>query len=106
MSLTNEERMLVNSEIQTRGKNTLLAYILLLFLGTLGIHRFYLDRTATAVAQLVLTVVGWMTAILVVGFFFLAIVWVWMIVDLFLVPAIISEENDKLEKKVISTLNR
>lgn len=41
MNLTTEERMLINSEIQAKGKNTLVAYILWFFLGSLGIHRFY-----------------------------------------------------------------
>ena len=106
MDLTNEERMLVNSEIQRRGKSTLVAYLLLIFLGTLGIHRFYLGRTGTAVTQLVLTIIGWLTAIILIGFALLAVVWVWVIVDLFLVPGIIEAENDKLEKDVISTLKK
>src|SRR5690625_5807150 len=74
MALTTEERLLVNSEVQKRGKNILLAYILLIFLGTLGIHRFYLGKTGSAVAQLVLTIVGWMTVVLIIGFIPLVVV--------------------------------
>lgn len=104
--LTNEERILVSSELSRKGKNIVLAYILLIFLGSLGIHRFYLGRTGTAIAQLILSIVGWVTAIIIIGFIPLAIVGIWLIIDLFLVPGIIRSENDKIEKEIINSLNR
>lgn len=70
-----------------------IAYILWLFLGTLGIHRFYLGRTGTGITQLVLSLVGWATALLLIGFVFLAVVWVWVIVDAFLIPGMTREAN-------------
>lgn len=70
-----------------------IAYVLWLFLGTLGVHRFYLGRTGTGIAQLVLSLVGWATAILLVGFVFLAVVWVWVIVDAFLIPSMTRSAN-------------
>lgn len=73
-----------------------IAYILWLFLGTLGIHRFYLGHNGSAVAQLVLTVIGWATAILLVGFVFLAVVWVWVIIDAFLMPGLVREANGQM----------
>ena len=36
------------------GKNMVVAYLLWWFLGTLGIHRFYLDRPKTGLVQLLL----------------------------------------------------
>lgn len=106
MHLTNEERMLVNSEVSRKGKNMLLAYILLIFLGTLGIHRFYLGKTGSAITQLVLTLVGWATAVFVIGFVPLFIVGAWVLVDLFLVPGIVNSANDEVEREVISSLNK
>lgn len=70
-----------------------IAYVLWLFLGTLGVHRFYLGHNGTGATQLVLTVIGWATAIILVGFALLAIVWVWVIVDAFLIPAMTRESN-------------
>lgn len=106
MGLTNEERMLVNSELQRKGKNMGLAYILLIFLGSLGIHRFYLGRKGSAITQLVLTIVGWLTVAILIGAIPLLVVGVWLIADLFLIPGIIRDENDKTEKEIISTLNK
>jgi len=106
MALTTEERLLVNSEVQKRGKNILLAYILLIFLGTLGIHRFYLGKTGSAVAQLVLTIVGWMTVVLIIGFIPLVVVGIWAIVDLFLVPGIIRQQNEEVEREITQELER
>lgn len=104
MQLTNEEKLLVSSEMNRRGKNMLLAYILLIFLGTLGIHRFYIGKTGSAIAMLILTLVGWITAILIVGFVFVGISAVWAFVDLFLVPKMIEEANSKMEKQLIAEI--
>ena len=40
-------------------KSKIVAGLLGLFLGTLGVHNFYLGYTGKAVAQLLLTLIGW-----------------------------------------------
>ena len=62
-------------------KQKLVAGLLQLFLGTLGIGRFYTGHTGIAVTQLVLTVVGWVTAIIFVGFVLIFGVAIWAFVD-------------------------
>ncbi|WP_075893003.1 TM2 domain-containing protein [Actinomyces provencensis] len=63
-------------------KNMVVAVLLALFLGTLGIHNFYLGYTQKGVIQLVLTVVGWATSWLLVGLVAVLAVAVWVIVDI------------------------
>jgi TM2 domain-containing membrane protein YozV len=82
----------------------LLAYVLLIFLGSLGIHRFYLDRKGSAIAQLLLSVIGWITVFIIIGFIPLAIVYIWLFVDLFLIPGMVNRENEIIEKEIIQSL--
>ena len=43
----------------SQGKSKMAAGLLGIFLGSLGIHNFYLGYTGKAIAQLLLTVIGW-----------------------------------------------
>lgn len=70
-----------------------LAYVLLLLIGGLGIHRFYVGDTASGITILILTLVGWATSVIAVGFILLAVAGVWLLVDLFLVPSIVDTAN-------------
>ncbi|KAE8764127.1 TM2 domain-containing protein [Georgenia thermotolerans] len=65
-------------------KSRLLTAVLASFFGHLGVHNFYLGYTGTAVAQLVLGIVGWLTSFIIVGFFILVPLWIWVIVELIL----------------------
>jgi TM2 domain-containing membrane protein YozV len=79
--------------VHAPAKELAVAYLLLLLLGTVGAHRFYLGRPGTAVAMLALTIIGVMTTIVLVGFLPLTAVAVWWFVDLFLTPGMVREEN-------------
>ncbi len=70
-----------------------IAYALWLFLGQVGLHRFYLNRVGSGVAQLLLGIVGWATVWVVIGFIPLAILWIWLFVDLFLTASMVREAN-------------
>lgn len=63
-------------------KSMVVAILLALFLGTFGIHNFYLGYSQKGIIQLVLTIVGWATSWLIVGVFALIGVAVWVIVDI------------------------
>lgn len=78
----------------------MIAYLLWFFLGTIGGHRFYLGKNGSAITLLLLSVFGWATTWLLIGFIPLAIVWVWTFVDLFLISGMIKEENDKAKREV------
>ncbi|RDB45860.1 TM2 domain-containing protein, partial [Tsukamurella tyrosinosolvens] len=57
------------------------AGLLQIFLGGWGIGRFYLGSTSIAVTQLVLTVIGIVTSIILIGFVILIGVGIWALVD-------------------------
>jgi TM2 domain-containing membrane protein YozV len=67
-------------------KQASVAYVLWFFLGYFGAHNFYLGRTGTAVAQLLLTLT-------IVG---VAITFFWTLVDAFLIPGWVRRENSLL----------
>lgn len=66
-------------------KSKVVAAVLAFFLGTLGIHNFYLGYTSRAVCQLVLTIIGYVTAILLIGFLFLFCVGIWAFVEFIMI---------------------
>jgi len=70
------------AKAQALSKSNGVAYLLWFFLGMFGAHRFYMDQKH-GVTMLVLTIVGILTGILVIGYLILLGVWVWWIVDAF-----------------------
>ena len=51
------------------GKSKVAAGLLAIFLGSLGIHKFYLGQTGQGLVFLILWLVAWPLTLLVVGFF-------------------------------------
>jgi TM2 domain-containing membrane protein YozV len=82
--LSNDTRALMLFEANK--KTALVAYLLWFFVGALGGHNFYLKRTGVAVTQLILslTVIG-----LVITVF-------WVLIDAFLIPGWIRNQNNLL----------
>ena len=74
-------------------KSMLAAYLLLIFLGQFGLHRFYLNKPGSAIAQLLLAIVGWATSWIGIGFVFLGILGIWVFIDLFLTVGMVREAN-------------
>ena len=64
-------------------KSKVAAALLSFFLGMFGIHRFYLGRVGSGVAMLVLSIIGWLTTGIIVGFVLLFVVGIWDVVDFF-----------------------
>ena len=87
-------------EYDARKKSSLLAYLAWFFLGGLGVHRFYLGRTGSGVAQLLLTVFGWLTFALGIGMVLIVGLGVWLFVDLFLVAGWVGEYNLALARSL------
>jgi TM2 domain-containing membrane protein YozV len=71
-----------------RRLNPVIAYLLCIFLGILGLHRFYLRRTGSGLAMLLVTVLTAGAGLLVTL--------PWAVVDLFLIPGIIRQEDARV----------
>ena len=77
-------------------KSVLVAYLLWWFLGSFGAHRFYLGKTGSAVAMLIIMLVSIPAMFILIGFVGVAAIGVWWIVDAFLIPGIAKIHNMKL----------
>ena len=106
-------------EYDANKKSALVAYLLLWLLGWLGIHRFYLGRTGSAVGMLCLTIggsvllfiglgaaaagvqagdaMGAAGGIAIIAYIAIAI---WLFVDLFLVPGMVRRYNNDLIQRL------
>jgi len=82
--LSNDARVLMLYEANK--KTALVAYLLWFFLGLFGAHNFYLGRTGVAVAQLILSLI-------LVG---MIITIFWVLVDAFLIPSWVRQQNNLL----------
>ena len=82
--LSNDARAMMLFEANK--KTALIAYLLWFFVGLFGGHNFYLGRIGVAVAQLILsiTVVGMVITVF------------WVLVDAFLIPGWIRNQNNLL----------
>ncbi len=69
-------------------KSTGASYLLWFFLGGFGAHRFYLGRTGSGIGMLLLGLLGWIPLFL--GW---AVLGIWWLIDAFLIPDIIRQEN-------------
>ena len=79
-------------EYQDEKKSLAVAYVLWAAVGPFGGHRFYLGRTGSAVAMLVLT-------LSLVGFI---VAFIWWIVDAVLIPGIVQELNRELLEDIMA----
>ncbi len=92
--LTDSQKMLIEQRISNEKPSEAVAYLLCIFVGLLGAHRFYLGHIASGVAMLILTLTF-------VGIFISAI---WNIVDLFLIKSMINDKTTALRTKITAEI--
>lgn len=80
----------IETRIANEAPNATPAFLLCLFLGMIGAHRFYLGRKFSGFLQLLisLTVIGLVVTI------------PWAIIDLFLIGGICREEREKMRQQL------
>ena len=77
-------------------RSALLAYVLWFFLGYFGLHRFYLGRITSGVAQLALTLVSGALVVVLVGYLGLGLAGLWWLIDALLIPGMTRGYNERL----------
>lgn len=100
MTLTTQQQMLIEQRVTNEAKSTGAAYLIWLFLGGLGGHRFYLGRGGSGAVMLILTIVGALTLVVGIGAVFLIIVGIWALIDAFLIPGMIQAHKDKIRQSL------
>lgn len=85
-----QQQILIEQRIANAKPSTGVAYLLAIFLGVFGAHRFYLKRTGSAVAMLLLTITV----------FGLVVTSIWALVDLFLIPGMIRDDMDEMRRRL------
>ena len=86
--LTQQELLILQSEVDKKGKKKAPAWLLWLFTGGIGGHRYYMGDIGYAVAM-TLTLGG-------LGF--------WALIDGFLINGTIERKNEELERDIMVTL--
>ena len=87
-------------EYEAQRKSVLVAYLLWFFLWFLAGHRFYAGKPLSAIGQLLLHAIGWATAVILVGYVFLAIWAVWWVIDALLIPGWIRDRNMEIVRSL------
>ncbi|MQT13776.1 TM2 domain-containing protein [Segnochrobactrum spirostomi] len=84
MGLSTQDEILIETRVANDGPNVVLAYVFWFFLGIVSAHRFYLGRPGSAILQ-ILT-------------YFIAIGFVWWVVDLFLIPRLVWDKQERIRQ--------
>ena len=87
--LTSQELSILQMELEKRGKNKMVMYLLWVFTGGIGGHRFYLGDTGYAVAMLF---INWATC------------GIWSLVDVFLIGKRLETLNANVEQQIINEI--
>lgn len=81
-------------------KSVLIAYVLWFFLGFLGGHRFYMGKTGTAIAQLLMFLSAIVTSVILIGgLIFIALI-IWVLIDAFRIPGWVTAYNSYLAYRI------
>ena len=100
-NLTDKQVSIFNGEIERNKKSTATAYLLLIFLGAIGAHKFYLKKPVWGVLYLIFCIIGWLTIAIGIGAFILTILGIALLVDIFKIPNQIKKHEDEIIKELL-----
>lgn len=83
-------------EYDANKKSVIVAYILWFLLGAIGAHRMYAGRWISGLIILAISAVSAVLWIIALGWITSWIVGLWLIIDIFLIPGMIRDYNNRL----------
>ncbi|MDO5532893.1 TM2 domain-containing protein [Sutterella sp.] len=120
--LPTDVRLLIEAQVANEKRETLTAYVLWFFFGTLGIHHRYLGRMKDATRYLIAGAVGWTglifgvslgssaytsqdtdiaMAVLIVGLVGLGLVGICLLLDLFRLPGYVDAYRAAVRERLV-----
>ena len=119
-NLTDKQMNILRSEMDDHRKSTGISYLLYVFIGSIGIHKFYLGKWKMGIFYALLTIGGWslggfsflgamvgasdtdIGGALILGMLMLLAVGILLFIDLFTIPRQIRKTHEKLKDGIIS----
>ncbi|MGB4688021.1 MAG: TM2 domain-containing protein [Acetomicrobium flavidum] len=119
--LTMEQLAVLENEMQKQRKSLGLAYVLCIFLGGLGIHKFYLQETTQGILYLLLGIFSFVSMVagefsslvsfgasgnrlFTVGLFCSIALGLLILIDLFTLPGQVRKTTESMENKIIDEI--
>lgn len=97
--LSAQELMMVSSIVEQNAKSPAAAYLLCIFLGGIGAHRYYMGKTGSAIAMTLILCIG--SPLFFIGAFICGI---WAFVDLFLIHNWLNDNKVMVERNAINQI--
>lgn len=104
MEMDTQQQILIEQRISNEKKSTGVAYLLWIFLGGFGAHRFYLGKVGSGVAQLILIMGGLLLSTILIGIPMVIAGGIWLLIDLFLITGIISQDIQRIREKAVQEI--
>lgn len=117
--LTEKQLTILDSEMQKRRKNPVVAYLLCIFLGSLGVHQFYLGNVKRGLLYLIMGILGWMSMFaggtsfllgggggfgVILGWLIITVLGFFLLYGLFTMSRQIRDAEEREEAKIIEQL--
>ena len=117
--LTEKQLTILDSEMQKHRKNPVVAYLLCIFLGSLGVHQFYLGNVKRGLLYLIMGILGWMSMFaggasfllgggggfgVILGWLLITVLGFFLLYDLFTMSRQIRDAEEREESKIIEQL--
>ncbi|MEN2977101.1 TM2 domain-containing protein [Tistrella bauzanensis] len=95
-----QDRSAMMMRYDNEKKSLLIAYLLWFFLGVFGVHRMYLGAWVSGLLMLALNGVSTLLAVVFIGYIGFILLFLWLLLDLFLIPVIVRRRNEELIRRL------